>query len=87
VLERGLVVRIEQDGKSSLVPTKAGVSVLSALVGRSRFVEIDYTRGMELSLDAIASGKSSYADVVREVHDVLDAERKDIVSGGARKAA
>ena len=87
VLERGLVVRIEQDGKSSLVPTKAGVSVLSALVGHSRFVEIDYTRGMELNLDAIASGKSSYADVVREVHDVLDAERKDIVSGGARKAA
>ncbi len=87
VQQRGLVARIEQEGKSCLVPTKAAVSVLSALVGCSRFVEIDYTRGMELSLDAIASGKSSYADVVREVHDLLAAERKDIASGGARKAA
>ena len=87
VQQRGLVVRIEQDGKSCLVPTRAGVSVLSALVGHSRFVEIAYTREMELSLDAIASGKSSYADVVREVHGLLDAERRDIASGGSRKAA
>lgn len=84
---RGLVTRVEQDGKACLVPTKAGVSVLSALVGRSRFVEIDYTRGMELNLDAIASGRSSYVDVVREVNDLLAAERKDILSGSARKAA
>ncbi len=87
VQQRGLIVQLEQDGKSCLVPTKAGLSVLSALVGRSRFVEIDYTRGMELSLDAIASGKSGYADVVGQVHDLLAAESKDIASGGALKAA
>ena len=87
VQQRGLIVRIEEEGKPSLVPTKAGVSVLTALVGRSRFVEIDYTRGMESSLDAIASGKSGYADVVREVYDLLALECKDIASGGTRKAA
>ena len=87
VQQRGLVVQLEQDGKSCLVPTKAGLSVLSALVGRSRFVEIDYTRGMELNLDAIASGKSGYADVVGQVHDLLAAESKDIISSGALKAA
>jgi len=87
VLLRGLVARREQDGKSSLVPTKAGISVLAMLVGQSRFVEIDYTRGMELKLDAIASGKSGYADVVSEAHSLLAAERKIIVSAGARKAA
>ncbi len=87
VQQRGLVRSIEQDGKPCLVPTRAGVSVLMALFGRSRFVEIDYTREMELSLDAIASGKSRYAEVVSEVHDLLSAECKDIVSGGALKAA
>ncbi len=87
VQQRGLVARVEQESKSCLVPTKAGVSVLSALVGLSRFVELDYTRGMELNLDAIASGKISYQEVVSEVHDLLAAECKDIASGGARKAA
>ena len=87
VQQRGLVVSGEEGGKPCLVPTKAGVSVLKALVGRSRFVEIDYTREMELGLDAIASGKSDYTTVVREAYDLLSAERTDIASGSALRAA
>ena len=87
VQQRGLVVSGEDGGKPCLVPTKAGVSVLKALVGRSRFVEIDYTREMELGLDAIASGKSDYTTVVREAYDLLSAERTGIASGSALRAA
>jgi DNA topoisomerase-1 len=88
IIERGLVARCEVDGKAYLVPTKAGASILRALVGRSRFVELDYTRGMELRLDAIASGKASYSDVVREANELLMTERKAIMSSAAaRKAA
>ena len=87
VQQRGLVTAGEEGGKPCLLPTKAGVSVLKALVGRSRFVEIDYTRKMELGLDAIASGTSDYTTVVREAYDLLAAERTDIAGGSALKAA
>lgn len=55
---------------SYLRPTPAGVAIVEALEPM-RFMQLDYTRLLEETLDDIARGKTRYLDVVRTVyHDV-----------------
>ena len=69
--ERGYV---RPDKKGYLVPTPLGETVRDALVGRFRFAELEYTRQMEDSLDAIAQGKNEYGKVVSSAWAALDDE-------------
>lgn len=82
IQDRGLAISSTEDDQVFLCPTKAGLSVLTTLIGVSKFAEITYTREMEAALDAIATGSSSYVEVVRGVHDVLLEERKAIAALG-----
>lgn len=55
---------------SFLRPTPVGIAVVDALEPM-RFMQLDYTRLLEDTLDSIAQGKTRYLDVVRTVyHDV-----------------
>lgn len=68
---RGYVIERE---KGYLYPTPVGEQVRDALVGRFRFAELDYTRGLEEQLDHIAEGKADYRDVVAAAWAALDTE-------------
>lgn len=58
----------------ALVPTANGEAIVDALVGKSRFVDLDYTREMESQLDAIAQGTYAYRPVVAAVWDQLEVD-------------
>lgn len=60
--------------KKYLVPTPLGTQVIDLLGGAFSFVDYSYTRTMEESLDAIATNKMSYQDVMMNAHDVLKKE-------------
>lgn len=60
--------------KSYLFPSPVGEQIRDALVGRFRFAELDYTRGLEDQLDHIAEGQADYRAVVAEAWNALDAE-------------
>lgn len=55
---------IAEDKKGFLSPTKNGEAIVDGLVGTFGFIELDYTKGVENELDAIATGAKSYRDVV-----------------------
>ncbi|MEN5458910.1 DNA topoisomerase, partial [Klebsiella pneumoniae] len=46
------------DKKEYLSPTPVGELVCDGLVDRFRFIDLDYTRGLEEQLDQIAEGKT-----------------------------
>jgi DNA topoisomerase-1 len=62
------------DAKRFLVPTPDGEKAASLLVGKFSFLELDYTKRLEEYLDAIASGRASYMDVVSPVWSLLNTE-------------
>ncbi len=57
--------------KRFLVPTPLGEKIVSALCGHFSFIEYDFTRNMEQSLDDIAEGKAEYCAVIASAHDQL----------------
>jgi DNA topoisomerase-1 len=70
ILARGYLT----EGKKMLAPTDLGKLLIDSLTGKFRFVEYDYTRGLEQELDDIANGKAVYLTVVSALNDQLQAE-------------
>lgn len=60
--------------KRFLVPTPLGEKIVSGLCGHFSFIEYDFTRTMEQSLDDIAEGKADYRAVITSAHDQLSRE-------------
>ena len=60
--------------KRFLVPTPLGEKIVSGLCGHFSFIEYDFTRTMEQSLDDIAEGKAEYRAVIASAHDQLSRE-------------
>lgn len=60
--------------KRFLVPTPLGEKIVSGLCGHFSFIEYDFTRTMEQSLDDIAEGKAEYRTVIASAHDQLSRE-------------
>lgn len=60
--------------KRFLVPTPLGEKVVSGLCGHFSFIEYDFTRTMEQSLDDIAEGKAEYRAVIASAYDRLSRE-------------
>lgn len=60
--------------KRFLVPTVLGEKIVSGLCGHFSFIEYDFTRTMEQSLDDIAEGKAEYHAVIASAYDRLSNE-------------
>ncbi|MGX7949518.1 type I DNA topoisomerase [Oleidesulfovibrio alaskensis] len=60
--------------KRFLVPTPLGEKIVSGLCGHFSFIEYDFTRNMEQSLDDIAEGKAEYRAVIASAHEQLSRE-------------
>ena len=60
--------------KRFLVPTPLGEKVVSGLCGHFSFIEYEFTRNMEQSLDDIAEGKAQYRAVIASAYDQLSRE-------------
>lgn len=60
--------------KRFLVPTLLGEKIVSGLCGHFSFIEYEFTRTMEQSLDDIAEGKAEYRAVIASAHDRLSKE-------------
>lgn len=60
--------------KRFLVPTPLGEKVVSGLGGHFAFIEYEFTRNMEQSLDDIAEGKAQYRAVIASVYHQLSNE-------------
>ena len=63
--------------KRFLVLTALGEKVVSGLCGHFAFIEYDFTRTMEQSLDDIAEGKAEYRAVIGSAHEQLYREVQD----------
>lgn len=63
--------------KRFLVPTPLGEKVVSGLCGHFSFIEYDFTRTMEQSLDDIAEGKAEYRAVIASAYDRLSGEVRE----------
>ncbi|WP_395675536.1 type I DNA topoisomerase [Inquilinus sp.] len=62
---------VEVDRKRLLRPTLKGATVVDALCGRFKFIDLDFTRSMEDELDGIAEGRSAYQPVIARLHQQL----------------
>ena len=60
--------------KRFLVPTSLGEKIVSGLCGHFSFIEYEFTRNMEQSLDDIAEGKVEYRAVIASAHNQLSRE-------------
>lgn len=60
--------------KRFLVPTPLGETVAEHLVGRFSFLDFDFTKRMEDTLDAIAEGKAGYRDTVAAEFERISGE-------------
>lgn len=60
--------------KRQLVPTPLGEKVVDFLSGAFTFLDYEFTRMMEDSLDAIAGGKAAYKEVMHKAHARLVSE-------------
>ena len=63
--------------KRFLVPTPLGEKIVSGLSGHFSFIEYDFTRTMEQSLDDIAEGKAEYRTVIASAHEQLSREVRE----------
>lgn len=72
---------IAEDAKGFLSAGADGEALVDALVGKCRFIELDYTRDLEDHLDAIAQGRARYLAVVGGAHQQLAGEL--VALGGA----
>jgi DNA topoisomerase-1 len=62
------------EGKKILTASDLAKLLIDSLTGKFRFVEYDYTRGLEEELDDIASGKAQYLSVVSALDGLLNIE-------------
>jgi DNA topoisomerase I len=67
--------------KKFLVPTPKGELLVDSLVGRCRFIDFEYTKGVNRDLDEIAGGKRTYRELVAAVHEQLGRELQGLEAG------
>lgn len=70
ILDRGYV----SIQKRLFFAQTTGELVIKALEGNFSFLDIEYTRSMELQLDSIAQGLSSYKDLVKDCYKTVEKE-------------
>lgn len=75
---------IIEDKKGFLSPGLDGETVVDKLVGKCQFIELGYTRDLESSLDAIASGKTAYLPVVTSAWEQLASEVSGLGGGDGK---
>ncbi|MCF3642942.1 type I DNA topoisomerase [Rhizobium sp. TRM95111] len=69
--------------KRLLVPTEIGELIVDNLVrGNFAFMELDFTRRLEVDLDAIAEGRTSYVNVVAPAYRQLNEELARVATSG-----
>ena len=68
---RRAYVRME---KRQLVPTPLGEKAVALLAGAFSFLDYDFTKDMENSLDAIAGGTARHVDILARAYDRLQGE-------------
>lgn len=68
IMSRGYV----KTEKRFLVPTPVGLMVVDSLQDNFTFIEYEFTRTIEQSLDDIAAGKADYRTVIGEAHARLE---------------
>lgn len=67
-------VQLVKGSKKQIEASPNGELIYDSLVNRFSFVELEYTKYMEFSLDEIASGKVSYSAVMQYFYEELKAE-------------
>ena len=70
ITSRGYV----QTEKKFLIPTASGELVVDSLADKFDFMDLGFTRNIEEDLDRIAEGKAQYLEVVKQLHEKLQAE-------------
>ncbi|MEZ8238645.1 MULTISPECIES: type IA DNA topoisomerase [Vibrio] len=70
---------IKADGRF-LSPMKNGTDLISNLKNRFKFVEYDFTVAMELEIDKVASGRTTYDMLVPKLNAELDMEIESFVA-------
>lgn len=63
-----------KEEKRQLLPSSLGEKVVDALQGGFSFVEYNFTKELESSLDKIAEGKADYKSVISEAYQILKQE-------------
>jgi DNA topoisomerase-1 len=63
-----------EDKARQLHATKLGETVVDGLVGHFSFIELDFTKWMESTLDRVAEGKAGYKATISEFHATLMGE-------------
>jgi len=83
ILAKGYV---SLDKQRKLLATPLGVEIVLALINTGfAFIELDFTRDMELQLDYIAEGSATYISVVAEAWRILQVDLARIASNPAAK--
>ena len=67
-----------REEKKSLIPTPTGEAVVDTLSGRFHFADVDYTKTVEASLDAVADGKKPKLEVLRKGWEDLQSNLKGL---------
>lgn len=55
-------------------PTSTGIKLIMLMVGKFRFLDVNYTRELELDLDDIAKGRTDYTTVVKKLYTQIEGE-------------
>lgn len=76
-----------REEKKSLIPTSTGEAVVDALSGRFHFADVDYTKTVEASLDAVADGKKTKLEVLQGGWEDLQSNLKGLKGSPAGEAA
>jgi DNA topoisomerase-1 len=74
------------DKQRKLVPTELGVQIVLALINSGfGFMELEFTKEMELKLDYVADGSADYYGVVSDAYRTLEADLARIAASPAAK--
>lgn len=60
--------------KKFLVPTATGELIVDSLVGKFEFLNLGFTRELEVDLDRIERGEAGYKAVIQRAYDILKQE-------------
>lgn len=71
----------QKGGKPPLFPTPLGEAVITALAGKFDFADLDWTREIEDSLDAITQGRAQPRVTMQRVWDSLQTGLADMPTG------
>jgi len=68
---------LKEGEKGYLFPSATGEKLVDALVSSFKFMDLEFTKGMEDALDEVASGKMSYETCMITMHNSLMGELSD----------